>query len=289
LPNAGSTAGEALVAGIAMLRPHSSSARSDALLFLSRALDRDGAFVLAHGDERIDPNAERRFLDDCRRRATGVPVAYVLGTAGFFGRTFRVDERVLVPRPESESLIVAAVAYARMLDAAPMRLLDIGTGSGALACTLAAELPRARVDATDRSDAALAVALENARWLGVGERCRFYAGNLADAVLGTRYHVVIANLPYVASADIPSAPSPLAFEPILALDGGADGLRVYADLTPSLPELLAPGGLALLEAAPFQMSALRTLAAAGFPGAAVSVGCDLGGSERFVAVRAPGR
>jgi release factor glutamine methyltransferase len=271
-----------------MLRERSESARTDALLLLSHTLGRDGAFVLAHGDAPVGDELARRYFDDCGRRSSGSPIAYVLGTAGFYGRTFAVDPRVLVPRPESESLIDAALTFVATLEKAVVRVLDVGTGSGALACTLAAELPDALVDATDRSAGALSLAAQNARSLGVDQRCRFYAGNLAVAVTGTRYDVVVANLPYVAGADIPAPPAALAFEPRIALDGGPDGLRVYAAFVPSLPDVLAPGGLALLEAAPFQMAALCGLAAAGFPAATVSVGRDLGGSERFVAIRAPG-
>ncbi|HEY3674550.1 MAG TPA: peptide chain release factor N(5)-glutamine methyltransferase [Candidatus Tumulicola sp.] len=278
----------ALDSGIAMLRGRSDSPRADASLLLSRALARDAAYIVAHGDDVFNSEAARRYRVDCDRRAAGTPIAYILGTAGFYGRSFAVDERVLVPRPESESLIDAALSFARGSGRTKVRVLDVGTGSGILACTLAVELPDALVDATDRSTDALSLAVENAKRLGVEDRCRFHAGNLSAPVGGTRFDIVVANLPYVVSADIPERPSALAFEPRIALDGGSDGLRLYAEFVSLLPSVMAPGGLALLEAAPFQMAALGALARAGLRGATVTIGYDLGGSERFVAVRASG-
>jgi release factor glutamine methyltransferase len=211
----------------------------------------------------------------------------LLGSVHFYGREFAIDSRVLVPRPETERLVDVTLAFMAHRDHTACRVLDVGTGSGVLACTLAAEIPSALVDATDRSADALALAAANARALGVGERCRFHLGNLAEPVTGVRYDIVVANLPYVPTADIPPAPDPLAFEPRMALDGGPDGLRHYAALVPALPRLLAPGGIALLEAAPHQMDALRRLAARAFAGAEVAIGRDLAGLERFAVVSSP--
>ncbi len=177
--------------------------------------------------------------------------------------------------------------FAKRRGSEPFRILDVGTGSGALACTLAAELPSATIDATDCSAGALAVARANAHIIGVDSRCHFYLGDLAGPVADLQYDAIVANLPYVATADIPAAPDPLAFEPRVALDGGPDGLRAYARLLPQLPRLLVAGGLALLEAAPHQMGALRALCEAAFSKPSVAIGRDLGGLERFVIIVLP--
>ncbi len=197
---------------------------------------RPRSWIVAHGGDSSPADDAAQFFALCERRAAGRPLAYVLGSAGFYGREFIVNESVLVPRPETEHLVDDAIAFIKEMprDHVPA-VLDLGTGSGAIACTIAAETP-ARVDAIDISAAALDVARENARRLNVADRCRFISGDLIAPVKTERYDVVIANLPYMPTADIPNAPDPLSFEPRLALDGGRDGLTVYARLLPGLPE-----------------------------------------------------
>ncbi len=143
-------------------------------------------------------------------------------------------------------------------------MLDVGTGSGAIACTIAAET-NAFVDATDISPAALEVAARNAARLNVSHAAAFINGDLAEPVRGRRYDVVVANLPYIPSAELPSRPNPLAFEPRLALDGGPDGLALYRRFLPTAPELLEQGGALLLEAAPPTIQTLRELTQTTFP------------------------
>ena len=244
------TIADALARGTGLLEQSSESPRADALLLLERVLERPRAWIVAHGQDRSAAGDAAQFFDLCERRAAGRPLAYVLGSAGFYGREFVVDESVLVPRPETEHLVDDAIAFIKALprDRAPA-VLDLGTGSGAIACTIAAETP-ARVDAVDISGAALEVARENARRLNVADRCRFLSGDLTAPVKSERYDVVVANLPYMPSGDIPNGPDPLSFEPRLALDGGPDGLTIYRRLLPALPEILNPRALVLLEAAP---------------------------------------
>lgn len=212
-----------------------------------------------------------------------MPLAYVLGEAGFYGRLLAVDSRVLVPRPETERLVEDALAHLRRLSDAP-HVLDVGTGSGAIACTVAAELKGATVVGTDLSTDALAVARSNAGRLGVTSRCRFECGDLASPVRAARFHAVIANLPYVPTREIPPVPDPVAFEPRAALDGGPDGLRVYRRFLPSVPQLLLPGAVALMEAAPQQIAGLLALTRRVFPEANVRAERDFGGAERYVRV-----
>jgi release factor glutamine methyltransferase len=275
------TVAHALDAGIATLQGRSESPRSDALLLLSRALGCRREWIMTHGDAALNARAAARFERWCGQRACGVPVAYLVGDAGFYGRTFAVDARVLVPRPESEHLIDEVLAFAARRARGDLEILDVGTGSGALACTLAAELPRASVSGTDCSTDALEVADGNARRLGVARRCRLYAGDLAAPVAGRRFDAVVANLPYVPTEEIDASPA-LRCEPRSALDGGADGLDAYRRFVPAAPALLKPGGLLLLEAAPPQMPGLLELVRAAFAPARPSAGVDYAGLDRYV-------
>jgi release factor glutamine methyltransferase len=271
-----------------MLAPVSESARTDACLLLARVLDCERSWIVAHGDAAVTQAQRERFEGLCRARATGMPLAYVLGSAGFYGREFAVDARVLVPRPETEHLVEEALAFAASRNApgGGIAALDVGTGSGAIAVTLAAENERTIVDATDTSGGAIAVARANAVKLGVSERCRFHLGPFFEPVAERRFDLVVANLPYVPSAQIPAKPNPLAFEPRRALDGGSDGLDAYRGLLPALPGVLAPGGLVLLEAAPGQMPALAAAATQAFRGARVDVARDYGGRDRYLRIEA---
>ena len=263
----------------------SGSPRADAQLLLAHALGTGRDWLIAHADACVDPLAGARFESYVRRRSGGEPVAYILQTAWFYGREFVVNAAVLVPRPETEHLIDEALAHVGGARDKPPTFLDIGLGSGAIGCTLAAELPSARVTGTEISPEALEIARENARQLAVASRCGFLLGDLATPVRGRRFDAILANLPYVETAQIAAAPDPVSFEPRLALDGGADGLDLYRRLLPELPALLEPGGLVLLEAAPASMAALAALASDAFPGGTVSIGWDYAGHERFVRVR----
>lgn len=211
----------------------------------------------------------------------GFPAAYREGSAGFFRREFAVDERVLIPRPETEHLVEDGLEFLR--SSQTPRVLDAGTGSGAIACTIAAEVPAARVTATDLSEGALAVARSNAERLGVSGRCTFVLADIAPPGAGP-FDLIVANLPYIPSADVPGKPDPVGYEPRQATDGGADGMDQYRKLLAAAPGLLAPGGLLLMEGAPPTMGALNALALAAFPHAKVTVHRDYARLERYVRV-----
>jgi release factor glutamine methyltransferase len=229
----------------------------------------------------VDDGIVERVRGLARRLADGEPFAYMVGRVGFFRREFFVDSRVLIPRPETEHLVEAAIAHLRERERP--RVLDLGTGSGAIACTIAVELPKARVDAVDISDDALDVARINARALGV--QVEFRRSDLFAALGETRYDAIVANLPYVPEGQ---GDENLRFEPALALYAGADGLDLYRRCFAAAPAHLAPGGLLLAEGAPPIADGLVALARTAFGQASVSLERDYGGRERFVKVLTPG-
>lgn len=280
------TVAQALAAAVRSLEATSESPRLDAQLLLAHALGTSKEWLIAHGDEELKPAHESAYAAACADRASGRPIAYILGSAWFHGREFVVNRNVLVPRPETEHLVDDAIEHVQAI-ANPF-VLDVGAGSGAIACTIAAEVSHARVDAIDISRDALNVARENAVCLGVSSRVVFYEGDLvAPLPRDRRYDAIVANLPYVPTAEIDPAPAAVSFEPRLALDGGADGLEAYRRLLPLLPVYTAPGAMVLLEAAPALMVGLEALARVAFPRAEVGVRTDYGGRERYVRVRCP--
>lgn len=266
------------------LKPTSPTALLDAQLLLEHVSHHDRAWLLAHGGETTDEATLMRFVELLERRVAGEPVAYIIGSVGFCGREFVVNPAVLVPRPESEHLLEAAVADVRARGEAAPRVADIGTGSGALAITLAHELPEASVYAVDVTPEALGVARENAQRLGVAERVTFLEGDLAGPLAPfAPLTCVVANLPYVKSGDVPVRPNPVGYEPRVALDGGRDGLTLYRRLVRQLLPLMEPGGSMFFEAAPDTVERLAELVEHTFRGAYVEIGEDYGGCERYVA------
>ena len=255
---------------------------TDARLLLAHILGRDRAGLLAHGDALLAPGASARFEHLISRRALGVPVAYLTGEAWFYGLRFEVTRDVLVPRPETESLVDRVLAFAHARPAgAGLRICDVGTGSGAIAVALASRLPQSSVDAIDVSPAALAVAERNVKAHRLEGRVRCTRGDVLEGSSGV-YDCIAANLPYVPAALIPGPPDPLAFEPRAALDGGPDGLTLYRRLLRRVPERLAADGMLVLEAAPPTIGALAELTRAALPGARVAIAPDAGGSDRLI-------
>lgn len=195
-------------------------------------------------------DAQSRIAALLARRASGEPVAQLVGEREFWGRPFRVTSDVLIPRPETELLIERALAFAHNAaagNAEPLRIVDLGTGSGAIAVTLALELPDAEVTATDLSPHALAVARANAQRLGA-DRVEFVQGHWYDALApDARFDLIVSNPPYIAADDTHLVQGDLRFEPQCALTDGADGLRAIAAIAAGAAARLCPGGMLLVE------------------------------------------
>jgi release factor glutamine methyltransferase len=255
------TVAELLIEGQARLREAGSeSARLDAELLLGHVLLLNRTELIAHGNAPVGEGANARFQDAIGRRASGEPVAYIRGLKEFYGLAFAVDPRALIPRPETERLVELAdaeilarlAAGARPHDSPRLEVVDIGTGSGAVAVALAVTLrgqgmlEEVRLLATDVSADAIGLARENAVAHAIADRIDMTVSDLLPSGLGG-FDVILANLPYVRTEAIPHLGRATAFEPRLALDGGADGLAVIGRLLDRLPADLAPGGVALLE------------------------------------------
>jgi release factor glutamine methyltransferase len=244
------------------------------------------AYVLSPS-AMLAPEASVRFGTFVERRLQGEPVSRILGSREFYGRLFRIDENTLDPRPDTETLIDAALAIVdRRGDRdAPLEILDLGTGSGAILLTLLAELPKASGVGTDISLAALTLARSNADALGVGARASFVAADWLAGV-GGAFDLVVANPPYLATAGIGRLSIEVrSHDPFRALDGGPDGLAAYRRIAASARSALKQGGSLLVEIGADQAeAAVALLRDAGFDaGAGHCLWRDLAGLPRVVA------
>jgi release factor glutamine methyltransferase len=272
------TVGEALAAAAAALAtaPELRDPGREARFLLARLLGQPEAWLLAHPEAPIDAARVAALTAWVSRRRAGEPAHYIVGSCPFWGRELLVTPAVLIPRPETELIVERAL----LLPLPPRpRVLDVGTGSGCLAVTLALELAGCAVAATDRSATALAVARANAARHGA--RLAFARGDLAAHVAGP-FDLVVANLPYVPDGELASLPATVRdFEPRAALAGGPDGAELLRRLIADLPRLLAAGGVALLEVAPGHAELLAgDIAAAGLAAAPPLV--DAGGVARVL-------
>ena len=298
------TATRALVeAGTERLRAAGSDTpRLDSELLLAFAIGVDRTAVIAHGDAPVGVDAESQYLALIDRRELGEPVAYLRGIKEFHGIALSVDARALIPRPETELLVDRAIAEVMAgltggVDrAGPLRVVDVGTGSGAVVVALAIALRARRVpptdieiSAVDISMDALDLARENAVVHGVGDRIAFESADLLPpAARSHPYDLLLANLPYVRTSELDALagrPVSTTFEPRLALDGGADGLAVIGRLVDQLPWGLADDGVALLEIGADQGPAIAALTGERLPGWSCDIVPDLAGLPRVVALR----
>ncbi len=249
---------------------------------LARLTGRSRASVIAHPEDPLPGDAAVRWGELLSRAAQGEPLAYLIGEREFFLLSFEVTPDVLIPRPETEELVQAALVWAQARPGAALRIADPGTGSGVIAVTLAVHLPQAQITATDTSAAALAVARRNAARHGVAERVHFVQTDLLAGLDGP-FDLIAANLPYIASAAVDTL-EVARWEPRAALDGGPDGLAAIRALLAQAPPRLAPGGAVFLEIGHDQGAPAADLCRAAFPDAAVRVLRDQAGRDRIAAV-----
>ena len=240
----------------ASLLSESPTARRDAELLLLRVLGRDRAWLLAHPESELTPDQAQQYESWVAQRARHEPVQYIVGEQEFFGLAMRVTPAVLIPRPETEHLVEALLE--RVPKEAPLRICDVGTGSGAIAVALAHALPNAQVTALDISTHALEVARQNADAHGVADRVHFLASDLLSAVRGEPFDAIVSNPPYVAESEI-LEPQVRDYEPREALYAGPTGLEMYRRLIPEAHTTLLPGGWLLLEIGHGQRDALASL------------------------------
>jgi release factor glutamine methyltransferase len=242
---------------------HPERARRDTETLLLHALktnvpDANLAWLIAHEDEPLAADAAGPFCDLIERRLAGEPIQYITGEAEFYGLPFHVNRDVLIPRPETEHLVEKAMALAA--EFVRPKIVDVGTGSGAIAVALAHALPFAEITATDISADALAVAKANAARNGVADRVRFFKGDLLEAVAGEHFDIVISNPPYVPESDRTTLDVEVRdYEPAQALFAGEDGLQIYRRLIPAAFDALVPGGYLALEIGYGQRAGIEAL------------------------------
>jgi release factor glutamine methyltransferase len=238
--------------------PHPDRARQDAETLLLHVLGQNKAWLLAHLDDEFPEDQAKRFVEFFERRYTGEPIQYITGECEFYGLPFRVTRDVLIPRPETEHLVEKVLALAANFP--NPRVVDIGTGSGAIAVALAHHLPHATITAIDLSATALTVAEQNAKRNRVA--IRFIEGDLLTPVASEQFDILVSNPPYVPEPDRSTLSVEVRdHEPALALFAGSDGLDIYRRLIPQAFASLIPGGFLALEIGYGQSPAIANLLA----------------------------
>jgi len=270
--------------------PHAERAHRDAETLLLCALRQDApdtnlAWMIAHEYETLPAHSAADFRAWVERRRAGEPIQYIMGEAEFYGLSFRVNRDVLIPRPETEHLVEKAIELVRGFK--KQRIVDVGTGSGAIAVALASNLPDAEIHATEVSAPALRAARANAKRHGLGATVSFRAGDLLTPVTGRRFDLIVSNPPYVPEGDRDSLSVEVRdYEPAQALFAGADGLATYHRLIPAAFAALFHERYLALEIGFGQRPAVEALlAGAGFT--QIEFTCDLQGIPRVAVARRP--
>lgn len=261
----------------------SPSATVDARLLLQHVLQKPRTHLIAHGDNELTEKQHTRYQKLVIRAAQHEPVPYLTGSAPFYGLEFAVTPDVLVPRPETELLVEAALKWAQ--SRTTLRVVDVGTGSGCIAITLARQLPAATIIAVDVSAAALAIARQNAVHHGVATLITFVQGSLLEAV-DLQPELIVANLPYIADEEWQELEGGVKwYEPAVALRGGPTGLEQVEQLLVQAQAHLQPGGALFLEIGWRQGAAARALAQERFPQAQIELLRDYGGHDRVLIIK----
>ena len=279
------TVAEALASTRRTLEPTLPDAgiEAEVLVRLASAMDRTSLY--ASLNEPVDADVSRRLASFVQRRRSGEPLAYITGRREFYGLEMDVSPNVLVPRQETETLVENVIEFTESRwPEGRVTIVDVGTGSGAIAVALAMRLSGATVLATDISFRALEIAAANRRRHGVADRVSLLRCDMLDGLAG-RFDVIVSNPPYIASGDMPELPSDVRREPAVALDGGPDGLRATERLVRQAGGLLAPEGGLFIEIAPDQPQAVAAIVHGWMPGSRVSIGNDLSDTPRTVLVQ----
>jgi release factor glutamine methyltransferase len=260
---------------------HSDTPLLDARVLMKFATGLDDAGLIVRANDPLSADERNKFDEAVARRAKSEPVAYIAGVKEFWGLEFQVSPAALIPRPDSECLVEAALSR-RPGGAAP-RILDLGVGTGCLLCALLTELPDSFAIGVDRSPGAAALARENARRLGLASRAAFFVGDWGTALKGP-FDIIVANPPYVPEADKPGlAPDIGEFEPAEALYAGADGLDAFRSILADAARYSARDGAAVFECGSEQTGAVAEMAAKAFPRRDIAILRDLAGRRRGVA------
>jgi release factor glutamine methyltransferase len=240
--------------------PHPDRARLDAEMLLLHILEQNRAWLLAHWDEVAEIANASMYDELVARRKTGEPMQYITGSSEFFGLPFSVGPGVLIPRPETEHLVEEVIRLAREFHETPLRIADIGTGSGIIAVAVAHTVPNAKISAIDSSAQALAIALENAQSNQLEDRVQFFEGDLLAPLAGQSFHIIASNPPYIPTSESDSLSIEVRdHEPHTALFAGEDGLDIYRRLIPDASDLLVLGGWLVLEIGYGQQPAIEEL------------------------------
>jgi release factor glutamine methyltransferase len=255
----------------------------DGQLLLGQILDRSRSWLMAHPESKLEEEHGLEFLNLLDRCVQGEALPHVLGWWEFYGRRFRLDGSVLIPRPETELMVDAALEYHRETSH-PLTVVDVGTGSGCVAITLACEIQDLRVYATDVSLDALRVARKNVRLHGVDRFVRLICADLASPLVRTgNFDLLCANLPYIPEDELGDLPVAQR-EPRIALDGGEDGLAVVRRLVDALPSIMSPQGRALFEIGTGQAQSIQQYVSHALPQHRVQIRSDYAGRPRLVIV-----
>ncbi len=263
--------------------------RLDAELLLRQVLKKDRAWLIAHFQDLLDGENHRLFEDGINRRSRREPLQYITGEQEFWGLPFSVTPDVLIPRPETELLIETALGVAGN-KGEPSTIIDLGTGSGCLAVSLAREMPAARVFATDISPNAANVARENARTHGVSDRIRFLEGDLFEPLeeldLLSQVDIIVSNPPYVRSDELPTLmPEVRAYEPSTALVAGPQGTEVHNRIIEDAPAFLKKGGALIMEMGMGQTASLMKIVEQSGAYGTPQVLKDLAGIDRVIVAK----